>query len=280
MRSIQFTFVLTGLLVLSTSGCKSLAEVEVKCEKLCLTEPGPTIPGLTHFLPASAGWDAGFLVEDDWPIKSEAVLPVDIDAGIATVDADCIDAEIPTGALDGGQWAFAADAGVSPNLIQQMIPMAYNEVLDQLPGIAAGIDADVRLFSLKVTSPMDLGFVDEIEVTLFAGHSGDAIATSVDSAVSTEAIDAGFSVANPDGKSLCGENGLLVASYHRLATDPSGSSAELTIADPALNLFSCLSGAPASFRIQLKLAPGELPDTDTPLSVTSCMSAHAKIELP
>lgn len=271
--TFQFGFVLAGLLAWDAIGCNSLAEVDVKCEKLCLTAPGPTIPGLATFLPA--GLDAGLLVDMD------AGLPVEGVVGIfATMSAGSIDAGISVGVPDGGVQAFAIDAGLPPSMIEQMIPMAYNEVLDQLPGIVAGMDADVRLSSLKVTSPMDLGFVDEIEVTLFTGNRGGGSAASVDGAVSAGSVDASFSGANSDGESPCGAAGLLVASYRRPAAGPSGSSAELTVANPAQNLFSCLKGAPANFRMRLKLAPGELPFTDTPLSMTSCMRVHANAQLP
>ena len=93
-------------------------------------------------------------------------------------------------------------------------------------------------------------------------------------------MDAGFGVANGNGESLCGADGLLVASYRRLAPGPSGNSAELMIANPALNLLSCLTGAPANFRVWLKLAPDQLPVADIPLNLRTCMSARANAQLP
>jgi hypothetical protein len=288
--NLRLAIAVVGSLAVGTFGCSSLADVDVKCEKLCLTAPGPTIPGLAALLPA--GWDAGFLVDGslppipglDIPVKSDAGASADGggDGGLFTaIDAEAGIADFGFAIPDGGLAALLPDAGWPSSVIEQVIPMDYNALLKQVPGIAVGMDADVRLTSLKVIGPIDLGFIDEIAVTIFPGNGGKIGTTaSLDPALAAAPVDAGLGDTDGGAGSSCGAAGLLVGSYRRLVSGLGGTTAELQIVNPAVNLFSCLKSAPANFDIQIRIAPGELPSADTPLSVTSCMSAHANVELP
>ena len=279
---------LAGLLVLGGLGCNSLAEVDVKCGKLCLTALGPTVPGSSGLLPfgidaglpaqpdssasVDASDDAG--VEYDAPVASDAALPVDTD-GDASVDGE---AALSPGVPDGGPPIAALDAGLPVNAVEQVVPMQFNLVLEELPGVLAGLDVDVRLLSIEVTGATDLAFIDAIDIVLFAGKK--ASRASGDAEAPAESVDAGLSTVDSDGGLLCDTAGLLVASYSRPSSGAGGTSIVLTVTDPTLNLYSCLKSAHANFDVRVTLAPDALPASDVPLNVTTCVSAHVNAQWP
>jgi hypothetical protein len=279
---------LAGLLVLGGLGCNSLAEVDVKCGKLCLTAPGPTVPGSSGLLPfgidaglpaqpdsspsVDANYDAG--AEHDQPVDSDAARPVDTD-GDAPVDGETA---LAPGVPDGGPPAAALDAGLPNNVIDQMVPMQFNLVLEELPGVLAGLDVDVRLLSIEVTGATDLAFIDAMDIVLFAGKK--ASRASGDAEAPAGSMGAGLGTVGSDGGLLCDTAGLLVASYRSPSSRVGGTSIALTVTDPTLNLYSCLKSAPANFDVRVTLAPDALPASDVPLNVTTCVSAHVNARWP
>jgi hypothetical protein len=263
---------LAVLLVLGALGCNSLAEMDVKCGKLCLTAVGPTVPGSSGLLPV--GIDAGLPAQPD----SSVSVGANDDAGVeydAPVDGE---AALTPGVPDGGPATAALDAGLPINVIDQVVPMQFNLVLEELPGVLAGLDVDVRLLSIEVIGATDLAFIDAIDIVLFAGKK--ASRANGDAAAPAESVDAGVSTVGSDGSLLCDTAGLPVASYRRPASGAGGTSIALTVTDPTLNLYPCLKSAPANFDLRVTLAPDALPASDVPLNMTTCVNAHVNARWP
>ena len=137
-----------GFLVLSSCagwvslGCKSAAEVDIQCPRLCLAAPGPTLRGSASLL----------------PVALDATVP-----SLPTVDGG----SLPT--VDGGtpfDASAAHDAATIPSSMPWEVTLRFNDVVKQLPTEAVSISLDVRLTSVTLSSTTDLSFITSLQVYL------------------------------------------------------------------------------------------------------------------
>jgi len=229
--------------VVGSAGCGSLVKVDVDCKKLCLANPGPTIPALSSVLPypvdgAIPSWDGG----DNW------------DGGFAGP---------PDSSL----------AGNSPTIptLEWIAEMDFNSVLAQLPSAAASLSADVRLASVTLASTTSLDFVDSIEVSISRGTaSGSGSKSSGE-----EGVDGGAGRA-------CRQAGLAmrVADYQRIESSIAGPTIDLILVNPDLNMFDCMKDEPTKFDVKLTPRPGFAPANDAPLILGTCIGAETHASYP
>ena len=122
-------------------GCKSVAEIDVDCPKLCLAAAGKPLPGLATFTS---------LIPD-----GAVYAPFSLDAGAGLT--------LP-------------DAGILPSSTTWEAIMKFNDVLAQLPNAAVHMSVDVRLTSVNLTSTTDLSFIKSMFVFLSREQNGLGIA--------------------------------------------------------------------------------------------------------
>jgi hypothetical protein len=255
MRRPSF-ILLNGLLaMLASTGCDSLAKIDVDCKRLCLDAPGPTVPALSN----------------PWPSAINAAL-ASWDGGVKGIDD-------LTGLLDGA----AIDASPSAFTGTWGAQLAFNEVLAQLPSAAAGLSADVRLASVALRSTTDLDFIESVEVTM--SHE----TVSKPSAKSANAVDGGVAggVAGGvdggiDGGTDCRGAGFVVrvAYFRRIEGASNGRTINLTMVAPDMNLFDCMKDAPTRFSIELSPHLGSVSAVDAPLTLGTCIGAATHLRFP
>jgi len=266
---------LVGLVVACTLGCNSLVRIDVDCKKLCLTSPGPTIPGSSSLLPS--GLDGA--TPDLGPSRidgtvSETAKPLAHEDGGSAFGLDGMSSTD----VDAGAVLSVPDASIPAPLIEWVAELRFNEVLGQLPSAAAGVSANVRLGAVSLASTTDLEFIDSVDVVLSHGRApvdGGAEGNEEPDA----GVDAGESPNTPPCKAA--GVGLLVAHFRR--TDGvgfSGTSISLVVVDPKLNLFDCLKDEPGNFDVKMTLHQGAYPASDAPLSLDTCIAAEADLDFP
>jgi hypothetical protein len=234
------------LLISLKAGCgSSLAEVDVECKRLCLAEPGPTIPGVSTL--ALAARDAAGIAVDSWLAKSDGGL------------AGAFDAAIPGAVGFNFEW---------------IANMNFNEVLAQWPSSAMSLSANLRLTSIALSSTRDLDFIESLEVLLSHGEARALGGTRT----LTMAADAGLA---DDGLG-CRNAGatLRVASFQRAEGWINGPTVALVVANPELNLFDCMKDEPSQFHVTLRSRPGGVPASDAPLTLGTCIGANTHLSYP
>lgn len=181
-----------------------------------------------------------------------SLAPVVLDGGVVGMDggALAIDGGL-AGPLDGGGVVMVAPT------VEWVAELSFNEVLKQLPSAAASLSADVRLRSVSLSSTASLDFVESLEVTLGPGG-------------------------NPGGGPGCPTAGtaLRIAYFQRAEGAATGSSLDLVLAAPALNLFDCLKDEPSQFHVTLTPRAGSMPTSDVPLALRTCVGAETHVSYP
>jgi len=241
---------LMGCALLVAGGCGPVVKVDIDCKQLCLAAPGPTIPG------------------------SSSTLAYSIDG--ATPDWG-------NGVWDGGLDGYL-DGAVASNLPENLpsvrdlvwvAEMEFNQVLAQLPSAAVSLSADVRLTSVTLTSTTALDFIESVDVVMSHGTAnteGDAPSSSGTSAAS---VDSGGGLSCKEAGSV-----LRVAYFRRNGDVAAGSTIDLVIVEPDLNVFDCIKDEPASFEVTLTPHLGLAPATDAPLSFGTCIGAETHTTFP
>ncbi|MGB8294529.1 MAG: hypothetical protein WCG85_03815 [Polyangia bacterium] len=228
--------------VVGSAGCGSLVKVDVDCKKLCLANPGPTIPALS------------------------SVLPYPVDGAIPSSDGDNWDGGF-AGPLDSSL------AGNSPTIptLEWIAEIDFNSVLAQLPSAAAGLSADVRLASVTLASTTSLDFVDSIEVSMSHGTASASGSASSDE----ESVDGGTGPA-------CRQAGpsVRVAYYQRIESSIAGPTIALIMVNPDLNMFDCMKDEPTNLDVKLTSRPGSAPANDAPLTLGTCIGAETHASYP
>jgi hypothetical protein len=224
------------VLLVAHAGCDSAVEVDVKCEKLCLAAPGPTLPGIPALVTVVDGGVAG------------------IDGGVTALDGG-----VP------GQLGGPLPRSVLPT-VEWVADLSFNEVLKHLPSAAANLSADVRLGSISLTSTSRLDFIESLEVTLSHG------------AATSPANGAGNSAGAPGCRTA--GTAIRVAYFQRGEGAATGSSLELVLVDPALNLFDCMKDEPSRFRVTLNPRAGSMNLGDVPLALRTCVGAETHVSYP
>jgi hypothetical protein len=229
-------------------GCNHLITVDVNCEKVCLTSPGPTIPGFTGG--QLAGWDGAIS-----------------DLGLGYIDAGL-------GGYPGvGVGLSAAEAGIPSIPADWVVEMPFSEILKQLPNAAAGLSADVQLSAVTLNSTTELSFIQAVDI--FIGHGTTGVAG--ESTFNSGALDAG----NSTSLSCTTVGSSLRVAYFR-SSEPGSNKASLdmTIINPDLNLFDCMKDTPVTFDVKMTPQPGTYPAADTPLSLATCIGARTSTGYP
>ena len=241
-RSIAGLFPFFGAIAI-VLGCKSVAEIDVDCPKLCLASAGPTLPSPASFTASN-------------------------------LDA----ATFSPFVLDSGAGLALPDAGILPSSITWEATMKFNEVLAQLPSAAIKVSVDVRLTSVSLTSTTDLSFIKSMRV--FLSREQDALGRG--RTASNEVVDAGSGGGLAAGVSGCQAVGssILVAKYDNEAGEPSGAIIDLLNVAPEMNLFDCIKDTPAIFSVTMVFQPGSYPATDAPLTLSTCIGAQSHVNYP
>jgi hypothetical protein len=233
-------------LLFAHAGCNSAVDFDVQCDKLCLAAPGPTIPGISSLAPMAL--DSGV---------------VDPDGGLPALDGGV--AGRPEGSLPDG---------VAPT-VEWVAEMSFNEVLAQLPSVAANLSADVRLGSVSLSGTTSLDFIESLEVSL--GHGPATTGAS-----GANAADGTTGGGESDDGPGCGAAGteMLVAYFRRGESGATGTSLDLALVDPGLNLFDCMKDLPSRFHVTLTPRTGSMPTSDTPLVLRTCVGAETHLSYP
>jgi hypothetical protein len=71
-----------------------------------------------------------------------------------------------------------------------------------------------------------------------------------------------------------------VACFQRSADSPSGSTINLTMAAPDMNLFACMRDEPTRFDVKLSPHLGSVSTVDAPLALGTCVGAAAHFRYP
>ena len=223
-------------------GCKSVAEIDVDCPKLCLAAAGKPLPGLATFTS---------LIPD-----GAVYAPFSLDAGAGLT--------LP-------------DAGILPSSTTWEAIMKFNDVLAQLPNAAVHMSADVRLTSVNLTSTTDLSFIKSMFVFLSREQNGlgsGSAATNLVDAGSGGDVVAGIADCRTLGSSV------LVARYDNEAGGASGAVIDLVNVAPEMNLFDCMKDTPAKFSVTMAFHAGSYPATDVPLTLSTCIGAQSHVSYP
>ncbi len=233
-------YFLTPLFLL---GCHHLVKIDVDCPTLCLSSPGPTLPGFANDVPPGqiAALDGAV------PTLGEVVL----DAGISEVV-------------------------LPPLALAWFVEMDFNEVLRELPATAIGLSANVQVSSVRLTSTEDLSFIDSVDV--FLGHDGlehdgGGAATEPDGAP----LDAGSS--SPLACQAPGSS-MQIAYFHRPENFPSSPSIDMVLLNPGLNFFDCMKDAPSRFDVKMTIRPTAYPAADVPLNLGTCIGVQTHASYP
>ncbi len=238
-------YLLTGL---SFLGCDNLIKVDVDCPKLCLSSPGPTLPGFANYVPA--GVLAAF------------------DGAIPTLGQIALDAGIP--GLDG------ASIGQPPLAVEWVAELDFNQVLKQLPTTAIHLSANVQVSTVNLTSTANLSFIDTVDV--FLGRDG----TTAGAGNATPGQGGALLDAGSPTPLACSTSGpsMRIASFQRQQNLASGSSIDMVLLNPELNLFDCMKDAPSRFDVKMTILPTAYPAADVPLTLGSCIGVQTHTSYP
>lgn len=237
-------------------GCKPALKVDIDCPKLCLAEPGPSLPGLARLLPQVA--DGAVPV---W-VQLLAHVEMTADGGVASGFVDGIADAYPGISL-------AASTGNAPALVADWTVEAdFDQVLAQVPSAAIDLSAKVRLSAVRLTSTEDLSFLESVEVFLSRGSKVSQSRTATDARA---LAPSGCKAESP---------GLPVATFRRPDIRSATPTVEMVIAEPELNLFECMKDAPSLFNLKMVIPAETYPVADTPLTLGACIGVQAQAGYP
>lgn len=278
----------------ATLGCNPLVKIDVDCQKLCVTEPGPAIPGLLSLgalVIDAAGTsrelsaiDAAISGLDGSALAMDSSSLVGIDGSFVGIDGSFVGIDGSFVGIDGEN-GLSQDAGVSLNFVDAGLPssslewhveMKFNEVLKEIPSVAANMSANVQLTSVNLTSTADLSFIHSMDVFLSHGKA------EADGGMGTLAEGNAAGTADGGVSPACAVAGasLYVAYFRNPETGASGSSLSMIAVDPTLNLFDCMKNEPTRFDIKMTVHPDTYPTSDTPLSLGTCVGVQTHITYP
>jgi hypothetical protein len=238
-------------------GCKAAVKVDVECPRLCLDQPGQPLPGFQRFLPK--GWDA--------EVPSMGTLLPHI---AATVDGgSALGHKLMSGIADAYP---GVSVSVSPDgssmAVDWAVELDFDEILDQVPSSTLNLAANVQISSLQLASTNDLTFLESAEV--FIGRRAKSTRT-------TRTGDAGTPATS---NCAAATSGLPIARYYRSGASLGAPALQMAMADGALNVFDCMSGAVTVFSLKMAIPADSYPATDTPLALGSCVSLDAHVSYP
>lgn len=238
-------------------GCRSAVKVDVDCPVLCLTQPGQALPGFRRFLPK--GWDAEvpnlgtLLPYVAATVDGGSALANNLLGGIADAYPGVSVTVSPDGSTMAVDWAVELD---------------FDQILAQVPSSTINLAADVQISSVQLTSANDLSFLESAEAFISRR------------AKSSRASRSGDAGAPATSNCAAATSGLPIARYYRPGSSLGTPALELAIADGALNVFDCMSGAMTVFSLKMSIPAAGYPAADTPLALGSCVSVEAHASYP
>lgn len=243
------------LLISASIGCGPLVKVDVDCPNLCLSTPGPPLPGVARFYPS--GWDAGTSnLGQLLPNLGEVS-----DAGVAVAR------KVLEGIAD-------ANPGVSLSMVQDDpftivaewdVEMDFDQILDEVPSSTIDLAANVQLSSIHLTSTEALSFLKSVEV--FMGRRPKDLSPSRDAGAASL---------------FCQDMtaGMVMARYDRSDATSGASTIEMVTADTDLNLFDCIKDAVLTLTLKMRIPADTYPAEDTPLTLGTCIALQAQASYP
>lgn len=237
----------TFLVMVFSAACNPIIKVDVSCEKLCISAPGPTLPGITSI-------DAG-----------------EYDGGTYAVDAS-ENTDVDSFALDA-----ALPAAADVDTVEWIAVVEFNQVLKEMPQGSVADQTKVLLTAISLSSSQSLEFVDAVDVSISRHLTPSATDPARDSRQDGSAL-----VASPTSTVVCAAVGarLLVAHFQRLAETASETQLPLELLAPELNIFDCMKDDPTEFQVKMAFRPGQHPIKDTPLLLSPCIRSETHLGIP
>jgi hypothetical protein len=154
--------------------------------------------------------------------------------------------------------------GQAAPAIEWTTELPFHRLLDQLPSLANGITAEVRMVALELSSPVDLDFVDRLEVDLSQGtRPGDGGGSA----------DTGLACTSPGVA-------MPLATYQAPLVPVATPVLPLALDEPGLNLFDCLKREKTTLHFRLIPRVGATPARDAPLAMRACIGAAVHTRFP
>ncbi len=261
----QMTRVTVGILAIAlfAPGCSPVVKVDVQCDKLCMSSPGPTLPGFSSL-------DAAVQDGGADPLDATESTAADADEVLdATIAAPDVDRRLPI------------DAGIQETnpavAVEWLSILAFNDVLKQMPNGSSSDETKVLLTTLSLDSTENLDFVATVDVFIKRGGKADGPISA-----KADAADGGVAADTGSGALPCETLGgmLSVAHFQPAGEASQGPHLPLGLLSPGLNLFNCVKDDPTEFHVAMTFRPGRHPERETPLVLSTCVRSESHMGFP